>query len=149
MIHEELLYYPQLGLHRVLDLGAEWCRRNALPLPVGLNVIRRDLGRAVMQRICTAIRRSLRYGLDHSDETLARVCRLGRGADGQCTDRFVAMFANEDSVYMPADVRIALRELFAQLVDMGLYDRAPAIDIIEGALPAPGGLRSRLAAKAA
>src|SRR6516225_436083 len=42
MIHEELLYYPQLGLHRVADLGAEWCRRNGLPLPVGLNIARRD-----------------------------------------------------------------------------------------------------------
>lgn len=149
MIHEELLYYPRLGLHRVSDLGAEWCRRNGLPLPVGLNVIRRDLGRAAMQRICTAIRRSLRYGLDHSGETLARVCRFGRGAEGQCTDRFVAMFANEDSVCMAADVRVALPVLFAQLVELGLCDRVPALDIIEGAFPAPGSLRGRFAAQAA
>jgi len=135
MIHEELLYYPQLGLHRVVDLGAEWCRRNSLPLPVGLNVIRRDLGIPAMQRICTAIRRSLRHGLDHSRETLGRVCRFGRGAEGQCTDRFVAMFANEDSVYMPADVRQGLRVLLGQLVDLGLSDRVPALDIIEGAAP--------------
>src|SRR5581483_10682475 len=52
MIHEELLYYPQLGLQRVMDLGAEWCRRHELPLPVGLNVIRRDVGGAAMERIC-------------------------------------------------------------------------------------------------
>jgi 1,4-dihydroxy-6-naphthoate synthase len=149
MIHEELLYYPQLGLHRVVDLGAEWCRRNALPLPVGLNVIRRDLGRAAMQRVCTAIRRSLRYGLDHSDEALARVCRFGRGAKGQCTDRFVAMFANEDSLYLASDVRIALPMLFSQLVDLGLCDRVPALDIIEGASLAPGSLRSRFIAQAA
>lgn len=135
MIHEELLYYPRLGLHRIADLGAEWCRRNNLPLPVGLNVIRRDLGMDVMQRVCTAIRRSLRYGLDHPHETLARVSRFGRGAEGQCTDRFVAMFANEDSVCMPADVRVALRVLFTQLVDLGLCDCVPAIDIIEGASP--------------
>jgi 1,4-dihydroxy-6-naphthoate synthase len=136
MIHEELLYYPQLGLHRVVDLGAEWCRRNNLPLPVGLNVIRRDLGLAAMQRICAAIRRSLQYGLAHSDEVLARVCRFGRGVEGQCTNRFVAMFANEDSVCMPADVRIALPVLFAQLVALGLYDRVPPIEIIEGVSPA-------------
>jgi 1,4-dihydroxy-6-naphthoate synthase len=132
MIHEELLYYPQLGLHRVVDLGAEWCRRNTLPLPVGLNVIRRDLGMAAMQRICTAIRRSLRYGLDHSEETLARVCRFGRGAEGQCTDRFVAMFANEDSVSMPTDVREGLRVLLGQLVDLGLSEVVPPVDIVEG-----------------
>lgn len=135
MIHEELLYYPQLGLHRVVDLGAEWCRRNRLPLPVGLNVIRRDLGMPAMQRVCTAIRRSLRHGLDHSRETLGRVCRFGRGVQGQCTDRFVAMFANEDSVYMPADVRKGLHVLLRQLVDLGLSDRVPALDIIEGTSP--------------
>jgi 1,4-dihydroxy-6-naphthoate synthase len=136
MIHEELLYYPQLGLHRVMDLGVEWCRRNDLPLPVGLNVIRRDLGYPAMQCICTAIRRSLRYGLDHSRETLGRVCRFGRGTEGQCTNQFVAMFANEDSVCMPADVRQGLRVLFAQLVDLGLSADIPPLDIIEGASPA-------------
>ena len=132
MIHEELLYYPQLGLHRVVDLGAEWCRRNGLPLPVGLNIIRRDLGTSAMHRICTALRRSLQHGLDHSQETLARVCRFGRGADGQCTDQFVSMFANEDSVCMPDDVRMGLRVLFAQIVDLGLSEAVPNLDIVEG-----------------
>lgn len=132
MIHEELLYYPRLGLQRILDLGAEWCRRNELPLPVGLNVIRHDLGTSSMQRICTALRRSLQHGLDHPRETLARVCRFGRGEEGQCTDQFVSMFANEDSVNMPADVRKALRVLFAQIVDLGLSETAPNLDIVEG-----------------
>lgn len=137
MIHEELLYYPRLGLQRVVDLGAEWCRRYHLPLPVGLNVIRRDLGTPAIQRICTAIRRSLRHGLEHSDETLARVRRFGRGTAGQCTDRFVAMFANEDSLFMAADVRRGLRVLLGQVVECGLSDRVPVLDIIEGASPLP------------
>jgi 1,4-dihydroxy-6-naphthoate synthase len=132
MIHEELLYYPRLGLRRVVDLGAEWCQRNDLPLPVGLNVIRRDLGQAAMQRICAAIRRSLEYALDHSDEVLNRVSRFGRGTAGQCTERFVAMFANADSVRMPPDVRTALRVLFCQVADLGLSPSVPDIDIIEG-----------------
>lgn len=135
MIHEELLYYPQLGLQRVVDLGAEWSRRSRLPLPVGLNVVRRDLGRPAMQRICTAIRRSLEYGMDHDHETLRRVCRFGRGAEGQCTERFVSMFANEDSVCMPADVRRALRVLLDQAADLELCPPAPALDVIEGEAP--------------
>jgi len=134
MIHEELLYYPRMGLRCVVDLGAEWCRRHNLPLPVGLNVIRRDLGPAAMQRICAAIRRSLEYALDHSDEVLSRVSRLGRGAGGQCTEQFVAMFANSDSVWMPSDVRTALRTLFRQVADLGLSPTVPPIDIIEGSL---------------
>ncbi len=135
MIHEELLYYPRLGLHRVLDLGAEWCRRHGLPLPVGLNVIRRDLGLPAMQRICAAIRRSLRHGLEHRREALARVRRFGRGAEGGCTERFVAMFANEDSVHMPDDVRMGLRVLLAQVADLGVSAGVPDLDIIEGASP--------------
>jgi 1,4-dihydroxy-6-naphthoate synthase len=132
MIHEELLYYPQLGLHRVVDLGAEWCQSYGLPLPVGLNVIHRELGSPVMQRVCTAIRKSLQHGLDHSHETLARMCRFGRGEKGQCTDRFVAMFANEDSVCMPSDVRIGLLALLSQLVELGLSTGVPLLDIVEG-----------------
>ena len=131
MIHEELLYYPQLGLHRVVDLGAEWCHRTGLPLPVGLNVIRRDLGASAMQRICAALRRSLRHALDHSDETLSRVCRYGRGAKGQCTNQFVSMFANEDSLSLPDDVRMGLRVLLAQAADMGLSETVPPLDIVE------------------
>ena len=132
MIHEELLYYPKLGLKRVVDLGATWCRQNALPLPVGLNVIRRDLGSAAMQQICDAIRRSLRFGLEHTDETLRRVSRFGRGSEGACTQQFVSMFANQDSLRMPEDVRTALGVLLTQVVDLGCGESAPALDIIEG-----------------
>jgi 1,4-dihydroxy-6-naphthoate synthase len=132
MIHEELLYYPRLGLRRVADLGAEWCARHSLPLPVGLNVIRRDLGPEALEHIGAAIRGSLRRALDRPEEALARVSRFGRGPAGQCTARFVAMFANQDSLRMPADVRTALRVLLCQVVDEGLADRVPPLDIVEG-----------------
>jgi 1,4-dihydroxy-6-naphthoate synthase len=135
MIHEELLYYPQLGVRRVIDLGAEWCRRHELPLPVGLNVIRRDLGQETMELICTGLRRSVRHSLNYPDEALTRVRRFGRAVDGECTRQFVAMFANEDSEWMPPDVRTGLQVLFEQLVELGLCDLAPALDIIEGTWP--------------
>ena len=85
-----------------------------------------------MRRICAAIRRSLKYALDHSRKVLSHVSRFGRGVEGQCTERFVAMFANADSVRMPADVRSALRTLFRQVADLGLSQGVPAINIIEG-----------------
>jgi 1,4-dihydroxy-6-naphthoate synthase len=132
MIHEELLYYPRLGLHAVADLGAEWCRRNDLPLPVGLNVIRRDLGIALIQRVADVLRRALRYSLDHRQAALERVSHFGRGADGGCTERFVEMFANDDSLTMAPDVRMGLRVLLAQLVDFGYADAVPPLDIVEG-----------------
>lgn len=145
MIHEELLYYPKLGLRRMIDLGAEWCQRNGLPLPVGLNVIRRDLGGMAMQQICIAIRRSLEYALEHLDDVLLRVSRMGRGAAGQCTKQFVSMFANGDSVLMPSDVRIALHVLFCQVADLGLSLTVPPIDIIEGSAPNSMPQQSRIA----
>jgi 1,4-dihydroxy-6-naphthoate synthase len=143
MIHEELLYYPRLGLSRVVDLGAEWCARHELPLPVGLNVIRRDLGPAALEQICSALRASLRYAFDHRAEALAQVSRFGRGVAGACTEEFVAMFANRDSLRMPADVRAALPVLFRQAVEMGLGDTVPPLDIIEG------GVRGAASASAA
>jgi 1,4-dihydroxy-6-naphthoate synthase len=137
MIHEELLYYPRLGLHRVEDLGARWCRVYGLPLPVGLNVARRDLGRPALETICAGIRRSLQYGQGRRPEALAWVSRFGRGAEGQCTGRFVEMFANQDSVRMPADVRQALGVLFCQGVELGLAKDVPTLDIVEGRVPSP------------
>jgi 1,4-dihydroxy-6-naphthoate synthase len=132
MIHEELLYYPKLGLHRVTDLGAEWCRRNGLPLPVGLNVVRRDLGPAGMRAVCGAIAASLGHARANPEPALRRVSRFGRGAAGGCTEEFVQMFANDDSQDMPADVRAALRVLFAQGAALGL-GAVSAIDVVEPA----------------
>jgi 1,4-dihydroxy-6-naphthoate synthase len=136
MIHEELLYYPQVGLRRVVDLGAEWCARNDLPLPVGLNVIRRDLGPRRTRQVCTAIHASLEQGLNNPDAALERVCQLGRGPTGGCTEQFVHMFANADSLEMPDDVQSALGVLFAQNVELGLAPSLPSLDIVFPALVA-------------
>ncbi len=135
MIHEELLYYPRLGLCRVEDLGAAWCRRFDLPLPVGLNLVRRDLGPVLMRRVAAAVRASLRRALARPREALGRVSRFGRGPGGGCTERFVRMFANDDSLHLGADVRVALRVLFNQVVDLGLADAVPAIDVVEALAP--------------
>jgi 1,4-dihydroxy-6-naphthoate synthase len=132
MIHEELLYYPRLELHRVVDLGGWWCRHHNLPLPVGLNVIRRDLGEPALQRICAAIRRSLLHGQSHRQQALTWVSRFGRGAEGRCTRQFVEMFANQDSAYMPADVRQGLRVLFGEAAEQGIVPAVPSLDIVEG-----------------
>jgi 1,4-dihydroxy-6-naphthoate synthase len=133
MIHEELLHYPRLGLHRVVDLGGEWCQRSGLPLPIGLNVIRRDIGVPAMQRICAALARSVQHGLDHSREALRRVCRFGSREEGRYTDRFVSMFANADSVNMPDDVRMGLRVLLSQVADLGLIETIPPLDVVHPA----------------
>lgn len=132
MIHEELLYYPQLGLRRVTDLGAEWCRRSGLPLPVGLNVAKRDLGRSRLEDICAAIRASLEYGLANRQDAIEWASRFGRGRNGQCTEQFVEMFANDDSLHIATDVRRALKLLLTAAVDLGVGTTVPRLDIVEG-----------------
>jgi predicted solute-binding protein len=88
-----------------------------------------------MRRVAAAVGASLRHGLARPHEALARVSRFGRGKDGGCTERFVAMFANGDSLRLAPDVRVALGVLFTQVVDLGLASAVPAIDIIEAVSP--------------
>ena len=88
MIHEELLFYPEKGLHKVVDLGAEWCARQGLPLPVGLNLVRRDLGEEAARQIARACRDSLLWAQANRDEACEFAGRFGRG----CAQQFVTMF---------------------------------------------------------
>jgi 1,4-dihydroxy-6-naphthoate synthase len=124
MIHEELVYFPEKGLHAIADLGAKWCQSNRLPLPVGLNLVRRDLGRVLAREIARTCGDSLRWAQTHAEEACAYANSFGRGRAQQ----FVAMFSNQDTLCMPADVRRALRVLFGQLAQLGV---APAIEQIE------------------
>ena len=124
MIHEELLYFVEKGLSRVCDLGALWCQRTGLPLPVGLNVVHKRVGRQTAAGIAAVCRQSLQWGLEHRDEAIAFAARFGRG----CTPRFVDMFSNADTLRMPEDVEQALAIVFKQVSDLGL---APALESYE------------------
>jgi 1,4-dihydroxy-6-naphthoate synthase len=136
MIHEELLRFPEHGLRAVTDLGALWCERYQLPLPVGLNVVRRDLGEMALHRIAAGIRHSLQYALRHRAEALAWVVGQGRAPGGPATLQFVDMFANGDTLDMPADVRSGLALLLQQVADLS-GTMVPVIDLIDGRVAAP------------
>jgi 1,4-dihydroxy-6-naphthoate synthase len=127
MIHEELLFYPEKGLHKVCDLGAEWCAVNQLPLPVGLNLVRRDLGCLAAGEIARACRQSLLWAQSHSEKACAFASQFGRGRARQ----FVTMFSNQDTLCMPPDVRRALRVLFDQIAQMGIAPALREIEVID------------------
>jgi len=127
MIHEELVHFPKLGLKRVLDLGKAWCDDNGLPLPVGLSVVKKSLGRETAVDIARACRDSLLWGLSHKSETMDFAGRFGR----DCADTFVPMFSNNDTLCMPADVRQGLRVLFNQLADRCWAPRLDTIEVID------------------
>ncbi|HMA17410.1 MAG TPA: MqnA/MqnD/SBP family protein [Thermoanaerobaculia bacterium] len=95
LIHEGQLTYAEEGLAAVADLGSWWKAETGLPLPLGGNVVRRDLGADRIGRISRSIRRSIEYGLAHREEALSHALSYARGLDRSRADRFVAMYVNE------------------------------------------------------
>jgi 1,4-dihydroxy-6-naphthoate synthase len=95
LIHEGQLTYADEGLKKIVDLGEWWAdRTGGLPLPLGGNVIRRDLGPANISKLSRLLHDSIAYGLNHRDEAVEYSMQFGRGLDRERTDRFVAMYVN-------------------------------------------------------
>jgi 1,4-dihydroxy-6-naphthoate synthase len=95
VIHEGQLTYGALGLRKVLDLGAWWKAETGLPLPLGGNAVRRDLGPELMQRLTRLVRETVRYSLAHRREALDYAMGFARGMDPAVADRFVGMWVND------------------------------------------------------
>jgi 1,4-dihydroxy-6-naphthoate synthase len=95
VIHEGQLTYGGDGLHKVLDLGAWWKDETGLPLPLGGNAVRRDLGPELMARLTRLVRETVRYSLGHRADALAYAMEFARGMDPKVADRFVGMWVNE------------------------------------------------------
>src|SRR5438270_6871443 len=95
IIHEDQLKYARSGLHRVLDLGQWWREQTGLPLPLGGNAIRRDLGLGLMRQLGAALKQSIQYGLDHRSEALSYAMQFARDLDTELANRFIGMYVNE------------------------------------------------------
>jgi 1,4-dihydroxy-6-naphthoate synthase len=95
LIHEGQLTFEDDGLARVVDLGRWWKEETGLPLPLGGNIVRRDLGPERIGRISRALRRSIEYGLAHRDDALSYALDYARGLDRPRADRFVRMYVND------------------------------------------------------
>lgn len=95
IIHEGQLTFAGQGLHRVVDLGAWWKEETGLPLPLGGNAVRRDLGEPLMQRLTRLVRETVAYSLAHRPEALGYAMEFARGMDPAVADRFVGMWVNE------------------------------------------------------
>jgi 1,4-dihydroxy-6-naphthoate synthase len=95
IIHEGQLTYQDQGLSLIVDLGKWWHDETGLPLPLGGNAVRRDLGPVVMREVTDLLRESIRYGLAHRQEALAHAEKYGRDLDHERADRFVGMYVND------------------------------------------------------
>jgi len=113
LIHEGQVTYKSLGLHKVIDLGEWWTGETGLPLPLGGNVIRKDLGVELMRRISRLLRDSIRYALTHREEALDYAMQFGRDMDRRLADRFVGMYVNDLTLDYGERGRAAVRCLLS------------------------------------
>jgi len=130
IIHEGQLTYAADGLHNVLDLGQWWNQRHGLPLPLGGNAIRRDLGDSTMQEICAVLLASIRYALEHREDCLQYAMGFGRGLDKALADRFVGMYVNHWTLDYGDVGRKAVRTLIREAVNAGLVPDCGEIDFV-------------------
>jgi 1,4-dihydroxy-6-naphthoate synthase len=127
LIHEGQLTYAVEGLHKVVDLGEWWAERTGgLPLPLGGNVIRRDLGPDVIARVSQMLHDSIAYALAHRSEAVTYAQQFGRGLDRDHTDRFVGMYVNELTLSYGARGRDAVARLLTEAADK---DLVPRVDV--------------------
>jgi 1,4-dihydroxy-6-naphthoate synthase len=127
IIHEGQLTYEQSGLHLVVDLGKWWMEKTGLPLPLGGNVIRRDLGDEHCRAIARIMRASIAYSLEHREEAVKHALRYGRGLDLRLADRFVGMYVNEWTLDYGPRGRAAVRHLLAEGAQAGIVPDAGEI----------------------
>lgn len=130
LIHEGQVTYQAMGLVRVMDLGEKWREETDLPIPLGINVVRRDLGEAVGRTLSRALRESILYALTHIDEALEYAMQFGRGIDKETCRHFVLMYVNDYTVTLGAGGRAALERLFARAHAQGLIPAVPPLDPI-------------------
>ncbi|HXS08478.1 MAG TPA: MqnA/MqnD/SBP family protein [Candidatus Krumholzibacteria bacterium] len=130
IIHEGQLTWQSSGLHRVIDLGEAWMNDTALPLPLGLDVIRRGFDDALMKRIAQALKESIVLARTDEDAAVDYAMRFGRGLDRETCRQFVRMYVNADTVDMGDEGTRALAELYDRAQKRGLLPTSPLLDIL-------------------
>lgn len=131
LIHEGRLIYDRRGCGAVVELGAWWQRETGLPLALGVNVIRRGLGDDAIARVSSVLRASIGYAIEHRDEMIAMLSRESRGdaalTETALLDRYLSMYANQDTLAMAPDVRAGIDELFSRAHKAGLLPAGCAV----------------------
>jgi 1,4-dihydroxy-6-naphthoate synthase len=131
IIHEGQLTFGAHALHKVLDLGAWWKEETGLPLPLGGNAVRRDLGPALMARLTALVRDTVRYSLGHRREALDYALGFARGMDPAVADRFVGMWVNEMTVECGARGRQGVQALLDRGHAAGVIPRRVTADFVD------------------
>jgi 5,8-dihydroxy-2-naphthoate synthase len=124
LIHEGQLTYLDSGLEKCLDLGEWWLLETGLPLPLGVNLVRRDLGDDAVRAVSSILRESIDAALEHREDALEYALGFGRGMDTERGDRFIDMYVNELTQDYGDEGRLAVQELLSRAEAVGAYDVA-------------------------
>jgi 1,4-dihydroxy-6-naphthoate synthase len=131
IIHEGQLTYKDLGLKMIMDLGLAWAKETSLPLPLGINTVRRDINEELQKEILRVHKKSIDYGLSHKDEALEYALKFGRGMRRDLGEKFVLMYVNEYTRDMGEKGKKALKFLFKRAFQKGIVKEEPNLDILE------------------
>ena len=130
LIHEGQLFYQRKGLHKVLDLGEWWHQRHGLPLPMGGNAIKRNLGPELTKEVSSLLRESIRYSLTHREDALQYALQFARDMDQALADRFVGMWVNELTLEYTDRGREAVRRLLDEGFEKGIIPNRVPVDFV-------------------
>jgi len=130
IIHEGQLTYDKSGLHRVVDLGRWWRETTGLPLPLGGNAIRRELGPELMVSVARAIKQSIQYALDHREPALNYAMQFARDLDPSLADKFVGMYVNERTLDYGEEGRAAIRRLLEMGHEAGIIPHRARVEFV-------------------
>ena len=128
LIHEGQLFYESLGLHKVLDLGEWWNEKTGLPLPMGGNVIRRDLGPEIIAEVSDCLRRSISHSLENREDALEYAMQFARDMDPRLADRFVAMWVNDLTLDYTERGREAVRRFLDEGFERGIISNRVTVE---------------------
>ena len=131
LIHEGQLTYRDRGLHLIVDLGAWWHEETEYPLPLGGNVVRKDLGAPLIAMISRHLRASIAYSLEHRELALDHAMRYARGLDRAKADKFVGMYVNEWTLDYGPRGRAAVEHFLRRGTEQGIIPHAVQVEFID------------------
>jgi 1,4-dihydroxy-6-naphthoate synthase len=130
IIHEGQVNFDKFGLHKLVDLGKWWRDTTGLPLPLGGNAIRRDLGAETVAQVSAALKASIQYALDHREEALDYAMQFARDLDPDLANKFVSMYVNERTLDYGEEGREAVRRLLDMGFRAGIIPHAAKVDFV-------------------
>jgi len=131
LIHEGQLFYKQIGLAKVLDLGEWWFEKTGLPLPMGGNAIRRDLGADLIKEVSKCLHKSIVYSMDNREDALSYAMQFARDMPPELADRFVAMWVNDLTLDYGERGREAVKLLLKEGFEKGIISHQVEVDFVE------------------